>query len=231
MRPPAWLDQRVRSQPLLDDERGRRVVFLSHCLLNENTRYAGGAFTAGASDELVERWVRSGVGIVQMPCPEQRVWGGVLKRWLGVVTVIGRRSPRPLRRGLVGSAIVYTRVRYGRLAREVARQIIDYRRSGFEVVAVVGVDGSPSCGVFRRLDATKSAEIAMDAPAMDRTEFNRRAIAACVEDGAGWYTEAIQRRLRRRGCSVPFHSFDLLAEMNGDTIVHVAAPRRGGVPR
>ena len=28
----------------LRDERGRRVVFLSHCLLDENVRYLGGAF-------------------------------------------------------------------------------------------------------------------------------------------------------------------------------------------
>lgn len=30
----------------------------------------------------VERYVQDGTGIVQMPCPEQRVWGGVLKRRL-----------------------------------------------------------------------------------------------------------------------------------------------------
>ena len=32
----------------LADERGRRIAFVSHCLLNENTRYLGGAFKAGA---------------------------------------------------------------------------------------------------------------------------------------------------------------------------------------
>ena len=33
----------------IPDERGRRVVFLSHCLLNENTRYLGGACERGAA--------------------------------------------------------------------------------------------------------------------------------------------------------------------------------------
>ena len=28
----------------LDDERSKKVVFISHCLLNENVRYLGGAF-------------------------------------------------------------------------------------------------------------------------------------------------------------------------------------------
>ena len=61
----------------LADERSRRVVFLSHCLLNQNMRYLGGP-----------------------------------------------------------------------LAREVAGGIEDYARSGFEVVGVVGIAGSPSCGVL-----------------------------------------------------------------------------------
>ncbi|MEZ5381196.1 MAG: hypothetical protein R2754_05305 [Microthrixaceae bacterium] len=225
--PASWIDRRVRSQPLLADDRGRRVVFLSHCLLNENTRYAGGAFTAGGRHELVERWAASGVGIVQMPCPEQRVWGGVLKRRLWLLTFIGRRLPGSLRQAVVRLALGYTRLRYERIAREVAHQILDYRRSGIEVVAVVGVDGSPSCGVFQRLDARRSLDVAVADPSMSRDEFNHRAIAACVEAGAGWFTDSLQRRLRRGGCGVPFHAFDLLAEMEGASTVHVAHPGLG----
>ena len=47
----------------LRDERSGEVVFVSHCLLNQNTRYLGGAFRPRCP-------------------PEQRVWGGVLKRLL-----------------------------------------------------------------------------------------------------------------------------------------------------
>jgi hypothetical protein len=32
----------------LKDERSKRVIFVSHCWLNENTRYLGGAFRPGA---------------------------------------------------------------------------------------------------------------------------------------------------------------------------------------
>jgi uncharacterized protein YbbK (DUF523 family) len=66
----------------LQDERSKRVIFVSHCLLNENTRYFGGAFRPGCVDELVDGFQREGMGISQMHCPEQRVWGGVLKRYL-----------------------------------------------------------------------------------------------------------------------------------------------------
>ena len=60
----------------LRDERSRRVAFVSHCLLNENTRYLGGAFRAGAVAELIDELVEHGIGICQMPCPEQHAWGG-----------------------------------------------------------------------------------------------------------------------------------------------------------
>lgn len=82
-----WETRVNRPQPQLllerlKDERSQRVIFVSHCLLNENTRYPGGAFRSGGVDELMDGWQREGVGICQMHCPEQRAWGGVLKRYL-----------------------------------------------------------------------------------------------------------------------------------------------------
>jgi hypothetical protein len=65
------------------------VIFLSHCLLNENVRYLGGAARASGVSEVVNGYLASGVGICQMPCPEQRAWGGCAQAadaagvWLG----------------------------------------------------------------------------------------------------------------------------------------------------
>jgi hypothetical protein len=66
----------------LADERGGRVVFVSHCLLNQNTRYPGGAFRPGAVMEVAVPYLRDGAGICQLPCPEQVAWGGVGKPYL-----------------------------------------------------------------------------------------------------------------------------------------------------
>jgi predicted secreted protein len=65
--------------PSICDERSRKVIFLSHCLLNENTRYAGGATRRGIVEEVIRPCLVEGLGVVQMPCPEQIAWGGVLK--------------------------------------------------------------------------------------------------------------------------------------------------------
>src|SRR5664279_5511868 len=55
------------------DARSGEVVFVSHCLLNQNTRYLGGAALPGVVAAAIAPYLQDGTGIVQMPCPEQRV--------------------------------------------------------------------------------------------------------------------------------------------------------------
>lgn len=64
----------------LANGRRRRVVFVSRCPLNENVRCIGGATCVGAAWDVLDRYPTDGVGLYQMPCPEQHAWGGVLKR-------------------------------------------------------------------------------------------------------------------------------------------------------
>ena len=73
-------ERRYRAlQRSIIDARSGEVVFVSHCLLNQNTRYLGGAVCPGVVAAAIAPYIEDGTGIVQMPCPEQRVWGGVLK--------------------------------------------------------------------------------------------------------------------------------------------------------
>jgi predicted secreted protein len=136
----------------LKDERSKRVIFVSHCLLNENTRYLGGAFRLGCVDELLDNFQQEGLGIYQMRCPEQCAWGGVIKRQL--LPFYGSKGSilYRLRQVLLPLFLWYTRWVYRRIAKVVARDIEDYVRSGFEVMGIAGVGGSPSCGVWSNLD-------------------------------------------------------------------------------
>ena len=200
----------------LADARGREVVFVSHCLLNENARYLGGAFHRGAVPEMLELLDR-GVGLYQMPCPEQRAWGGVLKRRM--LRAYGLRDSvlYPVRGVLFRLFVRHTRFRYRRLAGRVARDIEDYSRAGVRVLGVVGVGGSPSCGVSTTLDLRRSFEIVAACPLalIDRTTINERAVVACRVAGEGLFIGALERELARRGVDVPFIEYDLIAEMHG----------------
>ena len=197
----------------LADERSGRVVFLSHCLLNQNTRYLGGAFRPGAVDEVVSRFLADGVGIYQMPCPEQRAWGGVLKRYTLPFYGAGAGVRGRLLQALLPLFLWHTRRAYRRIAREVARDVEDYVRSGFEVVGVIGIAGSPSCGVCRTLDLSHSLEVVASCPLarLDRRVVNEQAVSGAVRDGEGIFVEELRRRLRRRGVEVPFEEHDSLA--------------------
>jgi predicted secreted protein len=211
----------------LRDARGQRVVFLSHCLLNENVRYLGGAARRAAVDELVEDCRRRGIGICQMPCPEQRAWGGVLKRrTLQLYGSRWLRRPAPVLWWLFR---LYTRLVYARMARRIAREIADYRRSGFEVPAVVGVGASPSCGVLSTLDMRRTVDgvIRCDLATLDRERFNRDVIAGNVVSGEGIFVTELRRAFRRRSIEVPFLQHDLMAELSGKPLV--ASPL-GGPP-
>jgi hypothetical protein len=123
-------------------------------------------------------------------------------------------------RGFVGCAapatwlfLRYTRLAYRRLAGKVARDIGDYTRSGQSVQAVVGVRGSPSCGVRTTLDLKEALETIArcDPNQLNTDEFSRRVIVAHARPGQGMFIAALRRQLR--GLDVPFDEHDLIAEI------------------
>jgi predicted secreted protein len=200
----------------LRDRRGRRVVFLAHCLLNENTRYLGGACTGGPVREVLQPCLDHGVGIVQLPCPEQHAWGGVLKRRLLLFYGAEGTLRDRLRPVLLPLLLWYTRRIFRRLAREAAAQVEDYRNAGFTVLGVVGVDGSPSCGVRTTLDVKESLAAVgrLREGAATAREMND-IVRGCAVPGTGLFIALLGEELKRRGVSVPFLAQDLLAELDG----------------
>lgn len=201
----------------LRDRRSRHVVFLSHCVLNENTRYLGGACRHCCVREVVERCMDRGLGMVQMPCPEQEVWGGVLKRKMLRLYGTGRAGRRVVRVLLPG-ALLYVRFAYRALARSVAARIDDYSRSGFTVVGVVGIDGSPTCGVRTTIDVAGFAEeMASVDPATFSVEAQNDMVRRHAVPGRGMFIQELSRALRARGLRVPLLAHDLFGELDGAT--------------
>ncbi len=112
----------------LSDKRARRIIFISHCWLNINTRFPEGCAFEGANIPLIKTLLDSGLGIIQMPCPEYECLG--LEKWQ-----YGEIKGKDLR------------ACFRKRAQVVVDQIKDYRALGFEIVGVLGMNPSPSCGV------------------------------------------------------------------------------------
>ncbi len=114
-----------------NDARGRRVVLLPHCALNQNSRVAGAAVRSAAMDNLIAGLLQHNIGIIQMPCPELILLG--LDR---AHLAIGAELEK-----------VELRAQLHRLALELVEQITAYRKCGVAVLAILGKNGSPTCGV------------------------------------------------------------------------------------
>lgn len=112
----------------LSDRRGRRIVFLAHCFLNANTRFPGGCAFSGATEPLIQVLLDSGVGIVQMPCPEFLCMG--LEKHL-----YGEMPEKELRDCFRAQA------------KTVIDQAEEYLANGYEIAGIIGMNPSPSCGV------------------------------------------------------------------------------------
>lgn len=115
---------------LIQDKRGRKIVVVAHCILNQNSRVQGIAYYAGMINEIVDVMRKHEVGIVQMPCPE--------------LTYAGLFRPSQTREQYDIPAF---RKHCRQIASSTVNQIQEYVRNGFKVLAVLGVEGSPSCGV------------------------------------------------------------------------------------
>ena len=122
----------------MEDE-SDRVVLVSHCILNQSTRArwpGGGARRdTGFLRDILELLMAEGVGVVQMDCPEFSLFGNP-------------RRPRTKE----GYDTPEFREICSQIAGRTCDRIIAFQKTGptgVEVIAVLGVDGSPSCGVRR----------------------------------------------------------------------------------
>ena len=192
----------MKPSTLPADSRSGRVVFVAHCLLNQNTRYPGGAVRAGVVYDAIRPYVERGDGLVQMPCPEQRVWGGVLKRrllWLIAHPHVARAAPL-----LMPAVTWYMRRRYARLASLIGSDVADYVHSGMAVTGIVGVAGSPSCGVETTLQlpcAVRAIGTRGRAP-LTAEWMNDVVVKPALCAGRGMFIDELTRSLARRDVHV-----------------------------
>ncbi len=159
---------------MFTDARSKRVLFVAHCILNQNSISDGTATSPASVKEIVELAGASQVGIVQMPCPELMCLGldrGNVAGSASPVVEENTRIRRAMRRGPAAA-------RLRPLVRQVVFQIAEYRKYGFDVRGIVGINRSPSCGV-------------------DTTSDDNREV-----EGEGVFIEALHRELERNGLSV-----------------------------
>ena len=139
---------------MFTDARSKRVIFVAHCLLNQNSISDGTADYPGANEEILQILLKAKVGIVQMPCPELCCLG------LDRGNVLGAESPVVVENTRIRKAMQEPSVsaQLSVLTELVMRQIFEYHKHGFEVIGIVGINRSPCCGVNTTSDDNRELE-------------------------------------------------------------------------
>lgn len=129
---------------MFTDGRGKKIILVSHCILNQNSISDGTADFPGVLESILELIARSGAGIIQMPCPELLCLGldrGDIRGGERAVIAENTRIRHDLEKP--DSAVIIDH-----LTDQVIFQIEEYLHNGFTVLGIVGVDRSPSCGIL-----------------------------------------------------------------------------------
>jgi predicted secreted protein len=112
-----------------NDQRSQKVVICCHCILNQNAKLEGIAGWPGAIREIGQLLLDAGVGILQIPCPEIIYEG------------IGRFDKSVEQYDCAAFHEICDRI-----AKEVVAQMKSYLDWGYQLPALLAIDGSPSCG-------------------------------------------------------------------------------------
>jgi predicted secreted protein len=114
---------------LVEDKRSKKVAIVAHCLLNQNAKVNGFAFFPAMIKPLIDILHSNNFGVIQLPCPETTFAG--TRRWWYVREQYDTPGYR---------------VHCRRILEPIVSQVKEYQKEGYKVV-IVGLDGSPSCGV------------------------------------------------------------------------------------
>lgn len=118
------------------DGRSKKVVFVAHCILNQNARHVDCADFPAVMEPLLSALKEKELGIIQMPCPELMALGLGRDRDVPPLDTVRDALELPEAPGRLEpliDAIVY--------------QIREYQFQELEIVGIIGKNGSPACGV------------------------------------------------------------------------------------
>ena len=177
---------------MFNDGRSKKVVFIAHCFLNQNSISDGTAIYPSAFRSLIDYFLSANIGIVQLPCPELFCLGldrGDIHGADRSVVVENTRIRSEMKSKihnvelikLAGSEMKSKihNVELIKLADYVVQQVLEYKKYDFEIIGIIGANRSPTCGV--------------DTTSNDNAEVN----------GMGLFINEISAQLSRENVSIP----------------------------
>jgi len=162
-----------------------RIVLLAHCLLNPFSKVRGSPDNSELAIEVHKFFRENQYGIIQLPCPE--LLHGGLTRW-------GQT------RSQYNS--VFFRKHCEILAEGIVNQVEEYKRCNVAVRPIIGIDGSPSCGVSYTCEGPWGGELSQN------HELENKIKQLQMIHGKGVFMEILEERLRSKSINIEVIGID-----------------------
>ena len=162
------------------------IIFVSHCVLNIASKVVMYNEAEMAAEEdlrrrFVSKAVSQGVQLIQLPCPEFIMYGS--RRWGHV----SEQFDTP-----------YFRNQCRKLLEDYLLQIREYLSNDrFRILGIVGIDGSPSCGVDYTCYGNWGGNLS------DRDDLNACIATSRLGTGRGILMDEFAKLLKEQGLDVP----------------------------
>jgi predicted secreted protein len=136
---------------MFSDARSKKIAFVSHCILNQNAISEASAQFPSQYQQVVDLLTENNIGIIQLRCPEFLCLGLNRSDDLGGEREVLLENSR-IRMCLEEKKNRDTLRKY---ATEIQNEIDEYLKYGFNVLGIIGVNRSPSCGIETTTKNTK----------------------------------------------------------------------------
>ena len=162
-------------------KRSHKVLIVCHCLLNANAKIYPLALTGGIYREVLETYIRDGIGLFQLPCPELSYLG--VNRW-----------------GMTREQYDHPNFRSHckEILKHPVNQIEALFQEHYEIIGVLGMDGSPNCGVHLTCEGFTGGGICSQNDIASQIHKLR------FVDGQGIFMEILAKMLQSRNIFTEF---------------------------
>ncbi len=133
----------------MSNSKKEKIIIVSHSFLNDAVRTKGEnehefAQRRLAKRSFIKKMIMDDVDIIQLPCPEFTIYGA--NRWAQTTSQLDTVHFRTVARDLL---------------RPIVEQLVEYAKypNRFEIIGVMGVDGSPSSGINYTYDGNWGGEL------------------------------------------------------------------------
>ena len=204
------------------DNRGKRIVYVCNCLMNQNSRFPGLGIKEGAFVDLVDILLMKGLGIEQLPCLECLGWGGVARSRYFYYQALIFRAIRKNKYFLVKPFMKMWFKKYERLCKKEAKKVVkrmeNFTKEGYTITGIVAANDSPTCGVTKTIDimdiAENYKELGYELEEFEYPQIDKmkNTIPLICKDGSGYFMGNVISELKKKKLDVKVVGFETWAE-------------------